>query len=216
MLCICQRGGLANRLLTVLSHVSHERSQQRSTLVFWPSSRDFNGTFEECFQPVDGMIQMPVHPVMEYADIKEFTIHPLADWSVLKELQPSDEVASLLPEGQYDAVHIRRTDLSEHIRKCGWAGERALEEYDRFIEDSKAPFVWLATDNAETQARMLDRHGDRVRVAERIVPTGEYRQTRGVVAAADLLACGRAERLLGSRHSTFSNFAVMLSLQVKY
>ena len=210
MLSICQRGGLANRLLTVLSHVSVERSAGRPVVVFWPDSRDFPGEWDECFTPIVGLLPLPMHPPLEYADIKEFSIAQDCDWKILQELKPSRPVRDSLPDGDYDAVHIRRTDLSDMAARLGWHPPISDDEYSAFIEQSDREFVWLATDNAETQARMKARHGSKVRaLADMHEPHG-FRQTDGQWTAIDMFACVKAQKFMGSRHSTLTNLIHML------
>lgn len=236
MLSICQRGGLCNRLLTILSHALSERMKGRSVLVFWPASMAFPGTWDECFRPITGVIVLPIHPPFEYADVKEPSIDACVrmltngkygsedhwwgngqKWAaILDELQPSNEVQGLLPKGDYDAVHIRRTDLSDMIAEHGWGEQVADKAFDEFIEQSTADFVWLATDDPAVQERMRNRHGSKIHCVDVMKYTDDYtysdgklRHTSGVWAAADLFACVGAKKFMGSRHSSFSHLIEM-------
>lgn len=237
MLSVCQRGGLCNRLLTVLSHAFAERREGRSILVFWPDSRDFPAIWEQCFLPIEGVITLPQHPPFEYADVKDTRIpdclrmlhresYSLEDhwwgkgcqWApILNELIPSCEVKEMLPCGEYDAVHIRRTDLNQLIEMYKWPPQRLDEEYDRFIQESDAEFVWLACDNPVTQLRVREKHKDRLRFVGEMKNTEDYtywdgkvRHTSGQWAAADMFACVGARNFLGSKHSSFTAMIEML------
>lgn len=109
----------------------------------------------------------------------------------------------------YAALHIRRTD---HLTAIRPADQTRDDAFDAFLDTAQsaaegAPLpVYLATDNADTQARLTSRHGARVRVHRAISPRpGALRQTSLKDAVLDLLVCAASRIFMGSHGSSFSD-----------
>jgi hypothetical protein len=124
-----------------------------------------------------------------------------------------DAVAS-----EFDAhtigVHVRRGDaIVDPVR--GWkfrisSDAAFFRRMDGLLRAEPRTTFFLATDDAETEERFVERYGDAVRTnpAKRFVPSiwREPKQNQHD-AVVDLFALSRTQRILGNLGSTFSSLA---------
>jgi len=108
---------------------------------------------------------------------------------------------------QYIALHVRRTDHTElaKSKKRFTTNEDFFAFIDNHDLSSHFPFIYLATDNQETQELFKRRYGTRVVVNKEIKTTEKLRQTTEADAVVDLFMCQGAVSFKGSGYSSFSD-----------
>ncbi len=150
----------------------------------------------------------------------------------MRGLIPSEPVCDLIKKVRHPndvAVHIRIStgpgfDHLSYESPDNWPEERHAEmlywraksqpevfeaRLDELIAQGKAETVFLAADLPETYARFQDRYGDRLSYLPRKLYDRSAEQLQ--YALADLLLLTRAERLLASNWSSFSDVAQRLA-----
>lgn len=206
-------GGLCNRTAAIIGY----RAKHGPLTVVWkPDEYVAGGRWADVFAPLEGItfVDEGPHDVEAYAQPEDAP----EDWDMAyRELKP--RYAPILPEREYDAVHIRRTDFHDMIRKYHGVYVPTDHEIAAWAEQSNRP-IWIATDNAETQRkweRILSPRG----VVAAFIGTGaeiqeerdHRRHTSLRHAVWDLFACAGAVRFLGSTlHSTFTHTIERLRL----
>lgn len=215
-------GGLANRLRTILSY----RAVHGSIVCEWDPTKETAvafGHFLDVFEPIQGVtFETPTDAwetvrhdggVLKIGDITyDNDPHREApmDWTKgYLELQLRPEHAARLPKGIYDAMHIRRTDLTPMAASLG-----NLTPDDEFFAWARTGWrpVWLATDNGTTQLLYQGKLKELGRQAMRLAPIQEnerqdehdFRNTTLADAAIDLFACSKAVDFKGTRESSFT------------
>jgi hypothetical protein len=206
-------GGLCNRLRVVLSYLEAYRHVD----VIWRPNGEIAGArFEDVFQPLQG-----VRFFSDYDESVPRTTdalpgvswsHRLRDVFLLSRIHAIwRDMRNVYP--QYDALHVRRTDLETH-RKGMLPPE---DEWIWWAHGQPGP-VYLATDNGTTQQEYvgaLDRAGVEVfyliKIEEHPLQNESgHRNTTLADAAIDLFMCGGSRGFKGTAGSSFSDTAEML------
>ena len=97
--------------------------------------------------------------------------------------------------GEYDAVHIRRTDNKRAVN-----GNK-LESFYSFIESSKRS-VFLATDDPQLKLSICERYPEKVFTLETDLARASKQNLLDATGEIDLLV--RSENFMGSKGSSFS------------
>lgn len=201
-------GGLCNRLRVLLSWLKKARAEGQQLVVYWPITVHCNGSFIRNFEPISGVKVLQREPEpgrrVDYSGWEP--CGPLE----ISALKPSPALseriaairASLGPE--YDAMHIRRTDLPEQR-------ESPDADFEQFVIDAADAPVYLATDNVVTQRHFLAAFGSKkIRTAATITDRGTLRQTPLDIAIIDLFVCAGAAYFKGTAGSSFTEFIELL------
>jgi hypothetical protein len=198
---IAPGGGLCNRIRVLLSWLKKARDDGQQLVVYWPVSSHCNGSFIRCFEAIPGVHVLQREPEpgrrLDYQGCE--ACGPMA----LDAIRPSQTIrerielirATLGPE--YDAVHIRRTDLP---------AERYVPDadFEQFIMDAADAPVYLATDNAATQKHFTEKFGNIRKATTIIARDGTLRQTPLDIAVIDLFICAGAAYFKGTVGSSFT------------
>src|SRR5258708_11373971 len=146
-------GGLGNRLRAIMSRL------RPGLVVQWPIDWECaRGTWEEAFEPIPGVTMINVIRQADDSFVEECDLETCdpahGDYriSVVPSLAVDDRLMTLsrVLGSDYSAIHVRRTDhphVAPRYTPDHW--------FDRFAIEAKT--LYLATDNAETQRRYLDR-----------------------------------------------------------
>lgn len=106
-----------------------------------------------------------------------------------------------LLENNYIAVHIRRTDNLESIKKS------PDSVFIKIIEENKSCNLYLATDNLETQQNFIKKYSNKIKVINLIKgKINPIRNTNLESAIIDLYMCIYSSKFLGSYYSSFTDF----------
>lgn len=197
-------GGLCNRLRVILSWLKKARSEGRQLVVYWPITVHCNGSFIRHFESIPGVhvLQREPEPGRK-VDYSGWAACGPLEIGALKPLPALQEriaaiKASLGPE--YDAMHIRRTDLPA-------ASDSPDADFEQFVVDAADAPVYLATDNAATQRHFLAAFGpQKIHTASTITDRGTLRQTPLDIAIIDLFVCSGAAYFKGTASSSFTDF----------
>lgn len=203
------RHGLCNCLRFVFSYNQLALQEGKELLVLWETTDACNGFFLDYFIPVNGITF-----VNKIEDLNGKTINYnscyshtdfIPDYSLLK-LKPeldakvTDIITNL--ENDYIAVHIRRTDSIRLAKKNGLY--TSDNEFIKFIENSNAKYVYIATDNLVTFKKFKQLFPDKVKLNYWSSNSSNLRHTGLEEAIIDLFVCSRASNFKGSGYSTFS------------
>jgi hypothetical protein len=116
--------------------------------------------------------------------------------------------------GEYDAMHVRRTD---HVRLAHMQGRYTTDaEFLQWAAERSPPLpIFLATDNGETRGIMQRSLGHRVTWQGSMMPSSaeqhEARRYNSLSdAVVDLFVCVGARDYMLSAHSSFSELVTHL------
>lgn len=201
-------GGLCNCLRVLLSWKQKAESEGRKLNVYWTITVACNGRFSKYFEPLSNVQIFEWEPSPDRTiDYNGFNACGPFDAKSLQ-LQPrlQQQVdAFKLQLGEYDAIHVRRTDLTPAaVRDGNYIDDSA---FFTFIESSERP-VYLATDNRETQRIYKEKFGDKISFIYEIPASrvNVLRQTPLEYAIMDLYMCAGARKFMGTMGSSFSEF----------
>ena len=204
-------GGLCNRL----QHVISARAAYGPLLVTWDLQEPAlaGARFSDLFEPLDGV------EFREHGTAPE-SCHVCADapegWERgYLELKPRldivERIGAIAGEYNYVAVHIRRSSGHAELLERLAVTATTDEDFLRWLGQYPDHVVYLATDNAKTQAAWLGRLGRAI--VNREILTGTERQGLGnhaihtsvADAVVDLYVCAGATHFMGTRGSSFTD-----------
>jgi hypothetical protein len=197
-------GGLANRLRAVFSRF------QPGMQVVWNRYWDCaDGHFLDVFEPIEGLEFVDSGATERSWAESDADISWRQHYKLLRPLPALRERILGIHDavGEYDAMHIRRTDHVTHCRHQNLA-QTTDEE---FLYWARSPFraetVFLATDNYETRHAMHGALGRRLLWQGHMEPTTieAKRNTSLADAVVDLFVCVHAREFMGSAHSSFTD-----------
>lgn len=213
-------GGLCNRLQAILSY---RAAFPGPLTVEWGDAYQTNGHFLDAFEPLDGVtfVDGPDLPMVhnggpiilgpDYVADNHTCGHAPAGWvEGYRELRLRRGGWREYPQVPYDAVHIRRTD---HVPLATAGGRYTRSaEFEAFIKESARSVIYIATDNALTQARFREYTFARDKcpivahlITDRPDPNEHDRRNTPIThAAVDLFACAGAARFQGTALSSFT------------
>jgi len=223
-LIICTKNGLCNKLRVLFSWWEYAKTVDRGLIVYWYDHTDLRkhlggacaGHFYDVFEPIGGAPVLDDDTVVTELDYKG--CHPHPDFDPAKQfiytdltLRPylREQVNTNVTEigDDFIAVHVRRSDFVKAIAKRRGiykSDEQFFSEIDQFEEHR---WIYLATDNEETQSIFMARYPDRLMVQSRIKQNDDrHRQTGIEGAVIDLYTCIEAADFIGTPESTFTEF----------
>lgn len=125
--------------------------------------------------------------------------------------------AELLP---VIGVHVRRTDMVDHLQKAGHPGADDKEmkiRINKFINDHPDGKVFVASDNKFSLEELSSEFGEHIfflnhnwiddTTGGSLDSTKQVRLTSLFDATSDLYALSKCSQIIGSFHSSFSSFA---------
>jgi hypothetical protein len=203
---IAPDGGLCNRIRVLLSWLKKARADGQQLVVYWPITVHCNGSFIRCFESIPGVHVLQREPEPgRRLDYRGWDACGPLEISALRPSQTIKERIELIRAtlgSEYDAVHIRRTDLPAE-RDGNYIPD---SEFEQFIADAADAPVYLATDNAATQRHFLETFSPaKIRIATKITDRdGSLRQTPLDIAVIDLFMCAGATYFKGTVGSSFT------------
>lgn len=210
-------GGISNRLRAIMSRLDPD------LVVQWPIDWECafgDWPFESLSVTMYPVVRQPDDSFVERCDLEtcDATSQPVPEWAYrYRQLVPNAEVKRLidatgLPDGQYRAMHIRRTD-HEHLAR-EWGMYTADDVFRAWAQAEPSP-LFVATDNRETQRLVL-----RWRPDARMIPieTGGQSCKRGdhtrhtslEQTVADMWICVGAREFFGTNGSSFSQTIALM------
>lgn len=201
-LIIGNSSGLCNRIRVLLSWIPHING--RTTIFHWPINAACNEKFENLFMPIDGVKFTTKNKPHINKTIENRRLS-------IKDLQPQESVRKIVseskPNGQYAAVHVRRTDIVK-VHKKFKIQPPSDEDFFRFLDQFDGMPLFIATDNKSTQQKFMNRYGSRISITSRISSNGSRtrpaRSTKIKFALADLYVCSDAAHFMGTTCSSFT------------
>lgn len=205
------RCGLCNRLRVIMFFYSFIKEDEKLTVI-WIHNED-HGMFDDFFEklPRIDFVQEELEAVGYKGNGNDLLQHGVPNPGLYKYLKLKstlvDEVQKLQEALDYDyiAVHICRTDHSNHAKKNN--AYTSDEEFIKFINKYPEKKIFIATDNRETFIKFQTLFSDRVVIDTSLNFSGKgRRQTSAKSAVIDLYMCIGAKVFMGSGHSSFSDF----------
>ena len=206
-------GGLANRLRVVMSY---RQTFGPLEIVWRPDGEIAHGRFLDVFEPIDGVT------FLDEGNCGTKTLdpypHATGGWRFLYrdlKLRPehAERVKAIREWSPYAAMHVRRTDHVRMAQSLGGYTDDAA--FFLWMAKRETP-VFLATDNASTQAEFLKTATD-LRVSmlsagpiEHDSCEGGHRNTDLARCAIDLYACVHSKEFKGSGESSFTNLVIAM------
>jgi hypothetical protein len=197
--------GLCNRLRSLFSHLEYCNQKKEKLFVNWDPDKNCPGHFLDLFEPIEGLYFNHECSSPTYGACKHnFDANDIFLYKQLKvKKQIINKVKDIqqLFDGEYNAIHVRRTD---HIliRK-----QRNVYQSDElffnFIEENKDKPLYIATDNLETQKIFYDKFAPLIKYIKFIQKSG-FRHTSLEDSVIDLYLCIGAKKFKGTGWSSFS------------
>ena len=213
-------GGLCNRLRFIFSFMHkfklYDEKNDNILIVIWKPDKYCPGYIHSFFLKIKN-----VEFVNSYENNRNILSNKLA--SSYFNINYLDKISLFLNEdifkkirkiiskklhNRYVAIHIRRTDLQENLKKSQKRINRIItdEQYIKFIKDANIKNIYLATDNINTQQTFMKLYKDRLIVYSEIKDVKNIRKTNLEHALIDLFICGSSNKFRGSYYSSYSNF----------
>ncbi len=203
--------GLCNRLRTLFSYYNLAKERGERIKVIWKPTRDCPGLFLDYFQKPEGVdfIANRNRVKLTYRGGRWHQKYNPKHTFIYQSLklkpylfEKIQEKIKLL-EDNYMAIHVRRTD---HI---GLAKKNKVytndDDFFKFIDENQdIKYLYLATDNRNTQNKFLEKYQGKIKFIKLITPSNSCRQTDLEASLVDFYMCVFAKKFQGSGWSSFS------------
>ena len=200
-------GGLCNKLRVIFSYYKKAINENKKLIIIWIADRDCPGFFLNYFKPIENIIFVTNSNNLKIdfltcEPIKNFYTNDMySKLKLLPHIENKIKNNINLLENNYIAVHIRRTDNLESIKKS------PDSVFIKFIEENKSCNLYLATDNLETQQNFIKKYSNKIKVINLIKgKINPIRNTNLESAIIDLYMCIYSSKFLGSYYSSFTDF----------
>ncbi len=202
--------GLCNYFRVFLSYYRKAIQNNDKLVVIWRKTEECPGYFLDYFEGIANIVFFMRNNKNYKITYRGFSTCPnfLPDYNFLK-LKKSmlDKIRNnvKLLENNYDAIHIRRTDHIQMAKKFNRF--TSDEDFMNFIDKSMAKYLYIATDNRETQDIFMKKYGYKIKVIKLIDKSRskKLRKTGLDDAIIDLYMCAYARNFMGSGFSSYSD-----------
>lgn len=215
-------GGLANRIIELLSFLAIARRDHRPLIVLWQSTPECPASLTDLFEPLPGDVHVIRRKSQAPANLTASFGYPHPDFDMallgpmaLALLRPQPQAATVIHDvlrklgSAFSAAHMRRTDLPHTSGRAGELLDAAVAAWA--CNDSRPLFVSADQPRSlEVILRALPPaqvHSQLPRQLARRKPGGAddaLRMTPVTAALVDLWVCSHAARFVGTPGSTFS------------
>lgn len=213
-------GGLCNRLRYIFSFIHkfklYEESNNKKLIIIWKNDQYCPGYIHCFFQKIKNVKFVDNYSKQNIILLDKtisfyFNINYLEKISLFLNEDIFKKIRKIINKklhNRYVAIHIRRTDLQEALKKHPKKKERIIsdEQYIKFIKDSNIKNIYLATDNVNSQKKFMKLYKDRLIVYNEIKDTENIRKTNMEHTLIDLFICGSSNKFYGSYYSSYSGF----------
>lgn len=218
------RAGLCNRLRFLFSYIykmkKDDTFNNKRLVVIWETDANCNGFLWDIIKPMPNCWTLK-------SNYKNFTINssscgcvtPYKNDDYLEDLpfRPRNHILRKISniidilKNKYIAVHIRRTDLSNHLKFKNISHlETKDEEYIDFLNKNKDYNIYIATDNIHTQNKFLKLYPNRIKYIKKISDSKAHRKTNLEDALIDIFVCSFSNKFKGTYYSSFSEFIQLM------
>lgn len=203
--------GLCNRIRYLFSWIHKIKNEDIKINMIWLVNKHCNGAFDSCFESIDDVNFIYSNTNIDhdcsqsaYSFIDKKYSPEHID-SFYEKLQPNSKIKNIIKHqqsiGDYNSVHIRRTDHSSLAKKNNIY--TIDTEFENFIANSSLP-VYLSTDNTETQKHYIKKYKN-IFTYKKIKDTSScLRQTSLEHAVIDIWMCIYSKEFMPSGYSSFS------------
>lgn len=210
-LIVCPKGGLGNRLRVIFSFWCfcqskiHSQTKDLKLQIVWEKDKYCNGLFLDFFKEIPDVIFKNSNECLITTSRRLKIISDELYVNSLRYLQINDEMQLIVDNyvnllGEFDAVHLRRTDHVKLAKKNKKFVK--LEKFEEFISKSKN--VFLATDCPKTQNYLMKKY-QQINVFNKINNNKKLRKTSLEDSIFDMFICIQAKEFMGTPFSSFSD-----------
>jgi hypothetical protein len=202
-------GGLCNKLRVTFTYHEKAKSENNKLIIIWTVDQYCPGFFLDYFEPIENItfvrdsigLKIDISTWEKNEAFDNLSIY--SKLKVLPHLENKIKNNIELLENNYVAVHIRRTDNEESIKKS------PDSTFIKFIDENKFANLYIATDNPNTQNIFIKKYKDKIKTINLIKSRiNTIRYTNLELAIIDLYTCINASKFLGSYYSSFTDFIV--------
>ena len=218
-------GGLCNRLRFILSFIrkliDENKFHKYKLIIIWKLNNYCTGYIDCFFQNIKNVEFVSKYhqkPDLSSSDIVEkyININYLEKIPLFLKTRFFYKIRKIIMKklkNNYISIHIRRTDLQKILENNENVKNKIVsdEEYIEFINKfKKEKYIYLATDNLETQKKFQKLYKDRLIVFKNISEKKDIRKTDIKHSIIDLFICGCSKKFKGSYYSSYTSFIYLL------
>lgn len=219
---ILPKAGLCNRLRFLFSfkYKMIQENINKKLVVIWPVNIQCNGFLWDVIKPLDNCWALKNNNrnfKISASSCGPISLYKNCNYLKNIEFKPRDRIYDRiiqlinLMSNKYIALHIRRTDLTGHLK---YKKMQHLETKDQsfidFIKKNKQYKVYIATDNKETQIKFKKLFPKRVIFNKEIIKINGHRRTSLEDAIIDIFMCALSNKFQGTFYSSFSEFIQLM------
>ena len=218
------KAGLCNRLRFLFSYIYKMKKENtfnnKSLVIIWKIDVLCNGFLWDIIEPIPNCIALKNND--KKIKINSSSCGPIELYkneNYLENLhfKPRNHILNniiniiKMLNNKYIAVHIRRSDLSSHLKHLNKSHlETKDEEYIDFLNKNSDYDIFIATDNIDTQNKFLNLYPTRIKYINKINDNKNHRKTSLDVALIDIFVCSFSNKFKGTYYSSFSSFIELM------
>ena len=212
------KAGLSNRLRFLFSFIYKMKKEniQKNLIVIWENNANCNGYLDNIICPLDNCTIL--HNNNKNFIINDSSCGPVTKYKSCNYLENLgfkplpillEKIINIIKklDNKYIAVHIRRTDLTNHLKHMKRMHRYTDDKlFIDFLNNNKDYNIYLATDNNDTQEYYLKLYKNRIKYINIIQKIKKHRQTSLEDALIDMFVCALANKFQGTDYSSFTDF----------
>ena len=209
--------GLCNRLRVILSWRKYCIAHNTPCKILWELEEACNGYFSDYFQPIPDVEFIDSLQNNQKIDVETYNINE--DFNLTNEdfklLKPKNEIQQILDSElnklsnqDFIAVHIRRTDLKNHLYKKGFDFNMLNSIIISFINNHDNKLIYCASDNRLDYLKLRKKYNNRFFQQKPKFIIRSFRKTELKQAVIDLFMCTLATNFQGTPESSFSEMII--------
>ena len=212
--------GLCNRFRFLFSYIYKMKKENifksKNLVIIWESDNNCNGFLMDIIKPIPNCKCIENNNNNYKIDSSSCcTVDAYKSDNYLENLyfKPRNHILKKIISiinslnNKYIAVHIRRSDLTNHLKHKNMSHlETKDEEYIHFLNKNKKYNIYIATDNIETQTKFLNLYPSRIKYMNKISNSKTHRKTSLEDALIDIFVCSFSNKFKGTFYSSFTLF----------
>ena len=219
--------GFCNRIRFILKHLQIARKKGKKLIIIWKKSEECPGYFLDYFEPIKDTIFHSFNKDNILIDHKGHGGHwkNIQNEIILKQFMKKIILQNIKKLNyKYIAIHVRVTDLIPTLHKFPTAWKtikskndikiRSYKYYENFINKYPNYYLYIATDNRETQNYFYKKYKNRIKIINLIKKNNNLRQTSLKQSIIDLYMCIYSNYFTGSNYSSYTKFIEEMRLNL--
>jgi len=222
------KGGLCNRFRFLFSFIHKMKIEniQKKLIVIWEKDSNCNGFIWDIISPIGNCCVLKNNNKkfkIDYSSCGPVSLYKNENYLENINFRPKkyllNQFINIINklDNKYISVHIRRTDLTNHIKHKNRIDDLYTpdETFINFMNCNKDYNIYIATDNHETQDIFLNLFPNRIKYIKKITKKEGLRQTNLEDAIIDIFVCAFSNKFQGTVFSSFSDFIKLIRKNYK-